>query len=407
MAAARETVPFKARAATRASPAFATLLALVTVAFLLAELALAAAVGDFAGSGLAPVFVTVPFAVVGLVVARRQPDNPIGWLLLVSALLYTVEAAAGLYAVLALDHGHGDLPAVRVAVAVAPFGWMSLILFLPLVILLFPDGHVPSPRWRFVLYGYLAVWAVVLAATFAADLAAFTHRSIRIDSTGELAIFETPTGWYASILHAAIVLYVAFGVSFVVAQAVAYRRATGEHRQQVKWLMLGAAVSIAGLALTITAGGSTPFLRFLGAVGFLAAVALPVGVGFAILRYRLYDVDRLISRTLSYAIVTGLLVGIFAAIVVLTTQVLPFSSPVGVAASTLSAAALFNPLRRRVQRVVDRRFNRARYDAEAIAAAFSARLREAVALEAVQSELLSAVERAIEPASASVWLRPD
>ena len=122
----------------------------------------------------------------------------------------------------------------------------------------------------------------------------------------------------------------------------------------------------------------------MGFVGFVGVIALPVGIGIGILKYRLYEIDRLISRTLSYLIITGLLVGVFVGIVVLTTDVLPFSSPVGVAASTLAAAALFNPLRLRVQRLVDRRFNRARYDAEAIVAAFTMRLRDAVDLETVR-----------------------
>ena len=138
----------------------------------------------------------------------------------------------------------------------------------------------------------------------------------------------------------------------------------------------------------------------------LGLAALPVGIGVGILKYRLYEIDRLISRTLSYLIITGLLVGVFVGIVVLATDVLPFSSPVGVAASTLAAAALFNPLRLRVQRLVDRRFNRARYDAEAIVAAFTLRLRDAVDLDTVRGELLAAVDGAVQPAHASVWIRP-
>jgi hypothetical protein len=134
--------------------------------------------------------------------------------------------------------------------------------------------------------------------------------------------------------------------------------------------------------------------------------ALPISIGVGILRYRLYEIDRLISRTLSYAILTGLLVGVFVGIVALATDVLPFSSPVAVAASTLAAAALFNPLRRRVQHAVDRRFNRSRYDAEEIVTAFAARLRDAVDLDTVRQELLRAVDGAVQPAHASVWLRP-
>ena len=134
--------------------------------------------------------------------------------------------------------------------------------------------------------------------------------------------------------------------------------------------------------------------------------ALPVAMGVGILRHRLYEIDRLISRTLSYAILTGLLVGTFIGLVALTTNTLAISGRVGVAASTLAAAALFNPLRKRIQHLVDRRFNRARYDAEATVAAFTARLRDAVELDTIRADLLAAVTRAVEPTHASVWIKP-
>jgi hypothetical protein len=136
----------------------------------------------------------------------------------------------------------------------------------------------------------------------------------------------------------------------------------------------------------------------------IGIAALPVSVGVAILKYRLYDIDRLISRTLAYAIVTGLLVGVYAGLVLLTTQVFRVHTPVAVAASTLAAAALFNPLRRRVQRAVDRRFNRARYDADKTAAAFAARLKDAVDLDAIQADLAGVVAKALEPAHVSLWM---
>jgi hypothetical protein len=160
--------------------------------------------------------------------------------------------------------------------------------------------------------------------------------------------------------------------------------------------MAGGAVSIAALLVTLTINGS---------IAFVGVAALPISIGVGILKYRLYEIDRLISRTLSYAIVTGTLVVLFLALVVLTTRVLPFSSPVGVAASTLAAAALFTPLRRRVQRTVDRRFNRARYDADATVEAFRQRLRNAVDLETVQTGLSEAVAGAVEPTHLTVWLR--
>jgi ABC-type bacteriocin/lantibiotic exporter with double-glycine peptidase domain len=178
----------------------------------------------------------------------------------------------------------------------------------------------------------------------------------------------------------------------------------------LKWLLGGATVSIVAGAFSILTstldpnGGST--LNVISDLASFLLVALPLSMGVAILRYRLYEIDRLISRTLSYVIITGLLAWVFIGIVVLATDVLPFSSPVAVAASTLAAAALFNPLRLRVQRLVDRRFNRARYDAEAIVTAFTMRLRDAVDLDTVRHELLTAVDGAVKPAHVSVWIRP-
>ena len=171
--------------------------------------------------------------------------------------------------------------------------------------------------------------------------------------------------------------------------------------------MSGGAICIIGVVAgtALSSSGSTVLVAVSHA-GFVAITALPICIGVGILKYRLYEIDRLISRTLSYLIVTGLLVGVFVGIVVLATDVLPFSSPVAVAASTLAAAALFNPLRKRVQHQVDRRFNRARYDAEATVTAFRVRLREAVDLETVQRELLRAADRAVEPAHTSLWVRP-
>jgi hypothetical protein len=204
-------------------------------------------------------------------------------------------------------------------------------------------------------------------------------------------------------------LLAVFALLSLGSQVARYRHARGEHRQQLKWLLGGALVSIVGFGAVTVPGTLAPNSRWanglIGDASSLLLLALPICMGVAILRYRLYDIDRLVSRTLSYLIITGLLVGVFVGIVFLATDVLPFSSPVGVAASTLAAAALFNPLRLRVQRLVDRRFNRARYDAETIVAAFTLRLRDAVDLDTVRFELLDAVGRAVEPVHASVWLR--
>jgi len=170
--------------------------------------------------------------------------------------------------------------------------------------------------------------------------------------------------------------------------------------------MGGAGCCIISLPLLFASGNSSSAIdTVLSGVALLGLAALPICIGVGILKFRLYEIDRLISRTLSYAIVTGVVIGMYIGIITLVTRVLGFSSPIAVAASTLAAVALFNPLRHRVQRIVDRRFNRARYDAEATVATFTARLRDAVDLETVRTELLEVVNRAVEPAHVSLWIR--
>jgi hypothetical protein len=188
-------------------------------------------------------------------------------------------------------------------------------------------------------------------------------------------------------------------------QVPRYRRSAGERRQQFKWLYSGAAVTVVSLvAVTVIPAATSTFWQVVATVCGLGTAAFPVCIGVAVLKYQLYEIDRIISRVISYTVVTVLLAGVFAGIVVLATTVLPFKTPVAVAASTLAAAALFNPLRRRVQRVVDRRFNRARYDADQTVAAFAARLQDAVDLDSVRDDLAGVVHQALEPAHVSVWI---
>ena len=221
---------------------------------------------------------------------------------------------------------------------------------------------------------------------------------------------DTPTGWFAVIIHGCLIVLLVLSVGFIGRQVLSWRRSSGERRQQLKWLASGAAVSIVGLVLAMifaTSSGSTPIVvQWIDNVAWFGLAALPVSIGVAILRYRLYDIDRIISRTLAYALVTGMLIGVFAGLVLLTTDVLSLSSPVAVAASTLAAAALFNPLRQRVQRVVDRRFNRTRYNADRTVAAFAARLKDAVDVTAVRDDLTTVVQQTLEPAHVSLWIRP-
>ena len=196
------------------------------------------------------------------------------------------------------------------------------------------------------------------------------------------------------------VLIAAAGLAAVLSLAFRYRRAQTVERAQLKWLVYAAAVIVVALLATIPVAST----NLQNAIGSGAVALVPVAIGIAVLRYRLYDIDRVISRTVAYAILTGLLVGIYAGLVLLATRVLGVHTPVAVAAATLAAAALFSPVRRRVQRAVDRRFNRARYDADQTVAVFAARLKDAADLDAVRDDLASVVHQALEPAHVSLWI---
>jgi hypothetical protein len=381
-----------------ASPRTTQVLGVLAVLLLVVAVPLAVA-----SHSLSQGVVVIPFGAVGYVIARRQPRNPIGWILLTMTVVFLISVDGGTYAVLYYRQGHHGLPLPRVGAFLAAW-WVWLLLLLPLPVGLFPDGEL-SRRWRWVFRLYYAGCAIGLAVSTWSDATGIAARHIRVDAQGEVT--STDGSGHSPATAAVALLYVAFCLACVIKQVVRYRRSTGESRQQLKWLMSGGAFSIVGLLLAMIIGNSNELvLRVMGFVGFAGVIALPVGIGVGILKYRLFEIDRLVSRTISYAILTGLLAGVFVGIVTLATRVLPFSSPVAVAASTLAAAALFNPLRGRVQHTVDRRFNRARYDAEAIVTAFTLRLRDAVDLDTVRSELLAAVEGAVQPTCASVWIRP-
>jgi MFS family permease len=354
--------------------------------------------------------VTLPFLVVGFLVARRQPENPIGWLLLLFVALVAVGGCAGPYALLAYRYGHPGLPLRLVAASLATVLASLPLAILPLPILLFPDGRLRG-GWRWLVRASVAGAAALGAGMTLGCVAAALNHQVHIDSSGELTSVTNVSGPLKPIATVVgVFLALDLGVVCILAlsrQLLRLRRARGEERQQLKWLIVGAGASSGAILFFATGvgGGASALDTVLASLAGLLLAAFPVCMGVAILRYRLYEIDRLISRTLSYAILTGLLAGAFIGVVTLSTDVLPFSSRVGVAASTLVAVALFNPLRLRVQRLVDRRFNRARYDAQATVAAFTARLRDAVELDAVRGELLEVVRDAVEPTHVSVWLR--
>jgi hypothetical protein len=362
-----------------------------------------------ADSGITVVIIMLSLAPVGLVVARRQPGNPLGWMFLALGVLAALGTCAGAYAVLSYPLGH-HLPLAVPAVFLALY-WCPLIVAFPLVILLFPDGRLPSRRWRPVLWAYLVVGASWPVSVYAVAIRAVATGDVHVLPGGDLQAVDNPAGssaWLGSAEAVILPVLAVFWLVFVARQVLSWRRADGERRQQLKWLMGGAAVCMAATT-SIAVGGTldpsaSPALQAVFNGATIGIAALPVSVGVAILKYRLYDIDRIISRTLAYAIVTGLLVGVYAGLVLLTTQVFRVHTPVAVAASTLAAAALFNPVRRRVQRAVDRRFNRARYDADRTVAAFADRLKDAVDLDSVRGDLAGVVHQALEPAHVSVWI---
>ena len=354
-------------------------------------------------TGSVPVWVEVPAAVGGFVVAWRKPGNPLGWIFLGSAVISMLSEDAAYYAVVDYRLHHGGLPLGWVALLVQPGGVLGLVL-LGLIFLLFPDGRPPSPRWRWVLWVYAGIGLVWITWTATITVGAVTSHHPQVDSAGQLFLVsgDDPTAGSWNAAYTGIFLLVAMClVASLAGQVASWRRSSGERRQQLKWLMAGLAAVVAGAGISTVPGS--------GAVGvacFLAGLLVfSLCIGVAVLRYRLFDIDRAISRTLAYAIVTGVLVGVYAGIVLLATEVLRFHGTVAVAVATLAAAALFNPLRRRVQKMVDRRFNRARYDADRIIAAFSARLQDAVDLDAVRADLASSVQEALEPAHLAVWIR--
>jgi hypothetical protein len=349
----------------------------------------AAAIGGFA-----LVLMFLILAAVGLVVARFQRRNPIGYLLLGAAVCFLITLNSGGYAMLVYSQ-HDHLPLGAVALVLFPLGILAVVM-LPLIVLLFPDGRLPSRRWGLLLAVALALAGYSLAANEIAIAAGLAGHDLPVSADGTAAL----SGWisHTTTLAAFTAVFMLI-VAAVVRQVLAWRHAGTDRRQQIKWLISGVCVF---LVIGVPSLGTSSDLWEAGiAIGFSA---LPLAIGVGILRYRLYDIDRIVSRTVSYGIVTALLAGAYAGLVLLATRELRFSSEVAVAVSTLVAAAAFNPVRRRVQHLVDRRFNRARYDADLTVAAFAARLQDGVDIEAVREDLGGTVQRALEPEHLSVWM---
>jgi hypothetical protein len=355
------------------------------------------------GAGIvAPVLAAVSAVTVGAVLASRRPRHPVGWLLLAFGLSANASGVAEAYADYALLARPGTLPAARYVALYLPATVVTALACLGFVLLLTPTGSLPSPRWRW--------WAWVAAAAPVVSLLAITLAPRPFDQPYQAA--ENPldlSGLEGALLIINQTAFAVTNLAVVVGAGslvVRFRRARGTERQQLRWVALAAALAAVGsvVVLAAIAMGTTPVL--LGWVaGFYVAI-LPLAIGAAILRYRLYDLDRIISRALAYGLLTVLLGGGYAGVVLGFGQLLGRDSPLVVAAATLAVAAVFQPVRRRVQRAVDRRFNRRRYDAAQTIQAFSARLREEVDLDTLTAELLGVVDQTMQPTRVSLWLRP-
>lgn len=334
--------------------------------------------------------VNLAVPVAGFVVASRRPENRIGWLFLAASVGLGIGGFAQQYALHALVAAPGSWPAGQAMAWLSNWAWVIPVFMLAFLLLLFPTGQVRSGRWRPVAW---FTGGALTLAVLALMIAASQTWADPFTTTGALTGSGAWLFWVTGLAITAALLL------SVVALAVRFATSAGEERLQLKWCATAALVLVVLFVTSIWVNSAA-----VNVLQSLAFLWLWTAIAVAVLKYRLYDIDKIISRTLAYAIVTGLLIGMYAGLVLLATQVFRFHAPVAVAASTLAAAALFNPLRRRVQRAVNRRFNRARYDADQTVTAFAAHLKDAVDLDSVRDDLAGVVERALEPAHVSIWV---
>lgn len=357
-------------------------------------LALLLAATDTTGDRLLAVWLGVTLAV-GWLIASRLPRHPIGWLLLaVSGLfLFAIPVSTAGYALVDLQPDLARWLLVYGRDDDQSWIWLPAlgILFIH-VLLRFPDGRLPSPRWRWfsrTTIGLLALGVTGIAIS-GGDVAPGLANPAGVAWVQQR---EWLLGFVAIPLLASLPISLASLV-------VRYRRADSLERTQIRWFAWAAGLAT-GLYLVSFLSPDDAWQSWV----FLAYTLVPASIGVAILRYRLFAIDRIISRTLAYALVTASVIGTYALVVTSISRLLPVSSALAVATATLAAAAVFRPVLRRVQGVVDRRFNRERYDAERVVEAFGARLRGATDPDAAATDLLAAVERALQPGAVGLWVR--
>jgi len=347
------------------------------------------------------------FPTVGALIASRRPENAVGWILCVGGLALGFSLLASGYVEYALFASPGSLPGVEYAAWISDWvGIPALFLMVVFLFLLFPDGRLTSPLWR------LVAWAVVIGSTVSAlgralgpgPLESYSSIHNPVGVGNAVGNFLQMLGWYGDTV---------VGLSCIVSvlsPVLRLRRARGQERQQLKWFVFAIALAVAGFVTSYVwqEGIVNNVAWFMFILGIML---LPLATAIAILRYRLYDIDVVINRTLVYGPLTATLVALYFGGVVLLQRLFVGltgeRSTLAVVASTLLIAALFNPLRRRVQGVVDRRFYRRKYDARKTLEDFSAKLRDETDLDALSDDLVGVVRETMQPAHVSLWLRPD
>jgi len=344
------------------------------------------------------------YPILGWLIATRRPENRIGWMFLVIGVSQAASGFVSEYAIYGLITKPGAVPLAEIAAWIGTWIWVPGFVLLFVTILLFPDGRLPSRRWRPVLW---VAWIAAALVLVPDAVAAWGYRGVNLLSNATVDpgndLLMTIYGASSAVGQVLIILV---GLAAVGAVATRYRHTNSVERQQIKWLAVAAVVEVGVLVLM-------NFVTLPFPVDVISALLItplvPVAIGIAILRYRLYEIDRLVSRTLGWAIVTAVLVATLVVGIGLLQAVLaPFTkeNTIAVAASTLIAFALFQPLRRRVQRAVDRRFDRERYDQQGLVDAFAERVRSDVDLMSLGTSLAATAELAVRPAGSTVWLSP-
>jgi hypothetical protein len=397
-------VAHRLRPATGVAFALAALVAvLVAAAIPLGE----AAHQDLLANAAAGIPLIVAFVAVGATVAARLPRHPMGWMFLLIALLFILNTDASSYTV-ADYREHAGLPLSGVAVILQP-AWAPAIVLFGLVVLLFPDGRLPSRRWRVVLAAYLAIGAAWIGGAVVISVRAVVEHHVRVSSGGDLNVVDHPAGdmaWWGAVQNLFFPFLGLMLLAWVVWQVPRYRRAPVERRQQLKWLIGGGALATLGGAVLISqvAGLSSQ-------IGLVGVVALPISLGIAILRYRLYEIDVIIRRTIVYASLVAALALVYLGGIWLIGRMLETltgqSGALAVTISTLAVAAAFQPLRRRIQAAVDHRFYRDAYDAAHTLELFSGRLRGQIDIDSLQADIVAVVRSTVQPRHVQLWLRRD